>query len=125
MLFTSMMLCSVNVNASTTASKSGRCGNTGVVGSSNITKQKASAYTTQTGNTGSVKVDCTCKYRDVSAGKTKTMPKPATATATVNATKSFTVYEEDYMKSLTTIHSAVIGAYTWGPTNETTTNVTY
>ena len=61
-------------------------------------------------------------YRDVSAGKTRTMTGSSSGTA--SAEKSFTVYEEDYMKSLVTKHSAVIGAYKWGPSNETTTKAT-
>lgn len=40
------------------------------------------------------------------------------SSGTASAEKSFTVYEEDYMKSLVTKHSAVIGAYKWGPSNE-------
>ena len=60
--------------------------------------------------------------RDVSAGKTRTMTGSSSGTA--SAEKSFTVYEEDYMKSLVTKHSAVIGAYKWGPSNETTTKAT-
>lgn len=59
---------------------------------------------------------------DVSAGKTRTMTGSSSGTA--SAEKSFTVYEEDYMKSLVTKHSAVIGAYKWGPSNETTTKAT-
>lgn len=94
----------------------------GLGGISTIGQHKAQGYTFQSGNTGSVKADCTCTYRDVSAGKTRTMTGSSSGTA--SAEKSFTVYEEDYMKSLVTKHSAVIGAYKWGPSNETTTKAT-
>ena len=120
LLFASIMLCSANVNAA--ARVNGTCGNAGVGGISTIGQHKAQGYTFQSGNTGSVKADCTCTYRDVSAGKTRTMTGSSSGTA--SAEKSFTVYEEDYMKSLVTKHSAVIGAYKWGPSNETTTKAT-
>ena len=108
------------VEAATTDSVSGRCGNTGVVGSANIARHSASAYTTQSGNSGSVTVDSSCKYRDVSAGKTRSLTRKKTAT--VSASTSFTVYEEDYMKTLNSTHSASLGNYTW---SGNTTSVSY
>lgn len=90
MLFASIMLCSANVNAA--ARVNGTCGSAGVGGISTIGQHKAQGYTFQSGNTGSVKADCTCTYRDVSAGKTRTMTGSSSGTA--SAEKSFTVYYE-------------------------------
>lgn len=101
----------VRVEAATNKSVSGTCGNTGVVGSATIARHSASAYTTQTGNSGTVGVDSTCVYRDVSAGEYKTLG--GSKSATVSTSISFSVYEEDYMKSLKTTHTLKITNYKW------------
>ena len=59
----------------------------------------------------SVKVNCKNKYRDVSTGTDKTMSDIKTGTNSV--TKTFTVYDEDFMKRLDTTHSAAIRTGTW------------
>lgn len=108
------------VSAKSTDSCSGTAGNAGFAGSANISKRRAVATTvssTGAGN-GTVKVSCTNKYRDVSAGKTKSTK--GSASGAVNAQKSFTVYEEDYMKSLDSTHSAKYGTATWSDTTSVT-----
>lgn len=122
-LLFSSFISGISVSAKTSDSVSGVCGSTHVNGGSRIKKRSATAYTTQSGHTGSVKANGTCEYRDVSAGKTKT--KVCSKTATISANIDFNVYEEDYMKKLTTKHSMVIPNYTWGPSSGTQTSVSY
>ena len=110
------------VSAGSSDSCNGKAGNAGFVGTANIYKRKATAMTvssTGAGN-GSVKVTCTNTYRDVSAGKTKT--EKGSASGAVNTQKTFTVYEEDYMKSLSSTHSGKAGSGTWSDKTYVTYN---
>ncbi len=100
-------------SAAETATVSSKCSGIGVVGSALITEQTATTTTSHMGGAGegTVKVNCKNKYRDVSTGTDKTMSDIKTGTNSV--TKTFTVYDEDFMKRLDTTHSAAIRTGTW------------
>ena len=111
----------VSASAAETDTVSGTCSGVGVVGSALIREHTATATTSHmgSGTEGTVKVNCTNEYRDVSAGVTKTAT--GSGTGKNHVTKEFNVYEEDYMKSLKTTHSVSVRTGTWSDK----TSVTY